>query len=136
MNYVQQLSIPEEWHPGILAHLKDNDEGRNRRRQKRSLETQLRVLKEEHRREQISNSDYVQTRRRLESQLRQQSRLEAEGQGKYAALLEDFPRLWAAATPLERKMLLRCIFLDVRVLDGKVTGYVPRDPFAPLFAAT
>jgi DNA invertase Pin-like site-specific DNA recombinase len=135
-NYVQQLSIPEEWHPGILAHLQDNDEGRNRRRQKRSLETQLRVLKEEHRREQISNSDYVQTRRRLRSQLRQQSRQEAEGRGKYAALLEDFPRLWAAATPLERKMLLRCIFLDVRVLDGKVTGYVPRDPFAPLIAAT
>jgi hypothetical protein len=134
--YVQQLSIPEEWHPGILAHLQDNVEGRDRRRQKRSLETQLRVLKEEHRREQISNSDYIQTRRRLQSQLRKQSRLEAQGQGKYTALLEGFPKLWAAATPLERKTLLRCILLDVIVLDGEVTGYVPRDPFVPLFAAT
>jgi hypothetical protein len=40
------------------------------------------VLKEEHRLEQISNSDYIQTRRRLQSQLRKQSRLEAQGHGQ------------------------------------------------------
>jgi hypothetical protein len=100
------------------------------------VESQLRVLQEERRREQISNSDYVQTRRRLEGQARQLAQFEAAGQGRYSALLGDFARLWAAATPLERKTLLRCVFLDVHVRDGEVTGYSPRDPFLPLFATT
>jgi hypothetical protein len=59
--HVQQLRIPDEWQPGILAHLQDSDEGRGRRRQQRSLESQLRVVQEEHRRQKISSSDYVQT---------------------------------------------------------------------------
>lgn len=134
--HVQQLRIPEEWLPSIQAFLEENDEGRERRRQQRSLESQIRVLQEERRREEISNSDYVQTRRRLESQLRQLSRLDGEGQGEYAALLGDFCRIWSAATPLERKTLLRCVFLDVHVRDGEITGYSPRDPFIPLFATS
>ncbi len=133
---VQQLQIPEAWYPSILAYLRDSEEGRARRRQLRSVESQLRVLQEERRREQISSSDYVQTRRRLEGQVRRLAQFEATGQGRYSALLGDFARLWAAATPLERKTLLRCVFLDVHVRDGEVTGYSPRDPFIPLFAAT
>jgi DNA invertase Pin-like site-specific DNA recombinase len=134
--HVQQLRIPDEWHPGILAYLQDSDEGRGRRRQQRSLESQLRVVQEEHRRGEISNSDYTQTRRRLEGQLQQLARREQAGREGPTALLADFSRLWAVATPLERKTLLRCIFLDVHVQDGQVTGYTPRDPFIPLFPAT
>jgi len=134
--HVQQLRIPEEWHPGILAYLRDSDEGKSQQRQRRSVETQLRVLQEERRQGEISNSDYVQSRRRLEGQLRQLACVEAEGRAEYTALLADFSRLWEAATPLERKMLLRCVFLDVHVRDGEVTGYSPRDPFVPLFPAT
>ena len=135
-DHVQQLCIPEDWQPGILAYLQDSDEGRARRRQQRSLESQLRVVQEEHRRGEISSSDYVQTRRRLERQLQQLACQEQAGQEGPTALLVDFARLWAAATPLECKTLLRCIFLDVQVLDGQIPGYTPRDPFVPLFPAT
>ena len=68
--------------------------------------------------------------------MRQFACVEAEGRTEYTALLADFSRLWEAATPLERKTLLRCVFLDVHVRDGEVTGYSPRDPFVPLFPAT
>jgi DNA invertase Pin-like site-specific DNA recombinase len=132
---MEEVHIPEDWHPGILAYLQDNDGSKARLRQQRSLESQLRVLGEERRREQISNSDYLQTRRRLEGQLRQLGQYEAEGQEKHGTLLTDFGQLWAAATPLERKMLLRCVFLDVHIRDGEITGYTPRDPFVPLFTA-
>lgn len=133
--HVQQLRIPEEWRPGILAYLQDSDEGRGQRRQQRSLESQLRVVQEEHRRGEISGSDYTQARRRLEGQLQRLARSEAEGRQEHAGLLADFSRLWGAATPLERKALLRCIFLDVQVQDGQITAYTPRDPFVPLFPA-
>ncbi len=133
--YVQQLRIPEAWYPGILAHLLDHDKGKVRRRQQRSLESQLRVVEEEHRRQEMSDSDYVQTRRRLERQLRLLDRQEAVEQAEHTALLGDFARLWAAATPLERKTLLRCVFADIHVLDGRVSGYTPRDPFVALFPA-
>jgi hypothetical protein len=134
--YAQQLCIPEEWYNDILAYLGESDEGKNIRRQRRSLESQLRVVEEEHRREQMSNSNYTQARRRLERQLRQLMRQEVHGQGRFTALLADFGHIWAAATPLEQKTLLNCIFAEIQVQEGAIAGYTPRDPFLPLFAAT
>jgi DNA invertase Pin-like site-specific DNA recombinase len=131
--HVGQISIPEEWYSGILAYLLDSNEGRVRRREQRSVDSQLRVLTEKHRRCELSDSDYEQGKRRLERQLRHLKGKESQAQAGYTALLDDFPRLWAAATPLERKTLLHSIFLAIHVRDGEIVGYRPRDPFLPLF---
>ena len=134
--YVQQLRIPEDWYPSILAYLQDDDQGNERRRQRRSLESQLRAIKAEHRMGEISSSEYAQAKRHIERELQRLARQHNENEENLTALLEDFSRLWNAATPLERKTLLRCIFLRINVLDGKITGYTPRTPFIPLFPAT
>jgi DNA invertase Pin-like site-specific DNA recombinase len=134
--YVQQVTIPEEWVSGILGYVVDNDEGRARRRQQRSLQSQLRVLSDEHRRGEMSNSDYQQGKRRLERQLRHLEGQDGQDQAGGRALLDRFGPLWAAATPLEQKTLLNCIFAEIQVQEGAIAGYTPRDPFLPLFAAT
>jgi len=133
--YVQQLCIPEEWYPDILAYLQDDERWNEQRRQRRSLETQFRAVKAEFELGEISSGEYVQAKRRLERELRRFARRDNETEEDLTALLDDFPRLWDAATPLEKKTLLRCIFLHIDVLDGKLTGYVPRDPFVPLCPA-
>ena len=131
--YVEQLHIPEEWYSDILDYLKDDDQSKVLRQQRRSLESQLHAVQAEHRMKEISDGEYIQARRRLERDLRQLTREDSTIQQDQRILLEDFSRLWGAATPLERKTLLRCAFLHIDVLDGEITKYVPRDPFRQLF---
>ena len=135
--YVQQLHIPKDWYPDILAYVFQNDERWNERcRQRRSLESQLRAIKAEFEMKEISRSEYIQAKRHLERELQRLAGQDNEAEEDLTALLDNFSRLWEAATPLERKTLIRCIFLDIHLHDGKITGYDPRDPFIPLFPAT
>lgn len=131
--YVQQLRIPPDWYPDILAHLQDDEESRQRRRQRRSLESQLRAVRAQFEMATLSQSEYLQAKRRIGRELQQLGRQEESLDQSLTALLDDFSTLWEAATPLEKKMLLRAIFVDIHVLDGHITGYVPRTPFTPLF---
>ncbi len=133
--YVQQVHIPEEWYPDILGYLRDDDRWNEHRRQRRSLESRLRTLKTEFEMGEVSRSEYVQAKRNLDRQLQRLARRDEEAEEDLTPFLSDFPCLWAAATPLEKKVLLRCIFLDIHVRDGGITGYDPRDPFRPLFPA-
>lgn len=134
--YVQQLHIPEDRYPDILVYLQDDDRWNERRRQRRSLESRLRAIKAEFEMKEISRSEYIQAKRHIERELQRLAGQDNEAEEDLTALLDNFPRLWEAATPLERKTLIRCIFLDIHLHDGKITGYDPRDPFIPLFPAT
>jgi len=135
--YVQQLHIPADWHPDILAHIFQDDEQWNERlRQRRSLESRLRAVQAEFEMREISRSEYIQAKHHLEHELQKLVVQDNEAEESLTALLDDFPRLWEAATPLARKTLIRCIFLYINLHDGKITGYDPRDPFIPLFPAT
>jgi DNA invertase Pin-like site-specific DNA recombinase len=131
--YVQRLHIPRDWYPDILAYLQDDRASQDRRRQRRSLESQLRAIRAQFEIEAISQSEHIQAKRRVEHELQRLSRHKKDVEEGLATLLDDFPRLWEAATPLEKKALLRAIFLDIHVLDGEITAYVPRSPFTTLF---
>ncbi|MBN1815660.1 MAG: recombinase family protein [Anaerolineae bacterium] len=131
--YVQQLRIPEEWHDQILAYVDADDDGNNRRRQRRSVESQLHAVQTEYRMGELSTSEYLQVKRQLEQQLQRLEHEAGKKRGGPAALLADFDQIWAMATPLEQKMLLNCVFFEIRVRDGEIVSYMPRDPFRPLF---
>jgi DNA invertase Pin-like site-specific DNA recombinase len=131
--YVEQLRIPEEWYSNILDYLKDDDQAKVLRQQRRSLESQLHAVQAEHRMKEISDGEYIQARRRLKRDVRQLARKDSSIQQDHRIFLEDFSRLWGAATPLERKTLVRCMFLHIDVLDGEITKYVLRDPFRQFF---
>lgn len=134
--HTQQLRIPRDWYAPIQAYLQDDDEeAREHRRQRRSLQTQRRAVKAEFELGEISRGEYLQATRRIERELQRFDRQEEAVRKDVAALLADFSRLWRAATPLERKTLLRCIFLEISVRDGRITRYVPRDPFVSHFPA-
>ena len=77
--------------------------------------------------------DYRRYKKRYEQQLAQ---LTPEAQLDLAAIeaaLGDFGRIWEAATPVQRKRLVTCIFAGVYVLDGVITRYDVREPFRTLF---
>ena len=129
-----QLRIPEAWHSRIQSYFLDGDEEAGERRRERcSLESQLRAVKAQFELNEISQSEYLQAKHRLERELRRFDRQDKEIEKELAILLDDFPRLWNAATPLEKKSLTRCIYLRILVRDGEISDYIPRDPFLPLF---
>lgn len=131
-NYVTQLQIPQAWKDDILPYLREGEEYDELRRERRSLRSRMEGAKEMKQKGIIDISELEnvtqQCHRRME---RLEQDLHADDD-RQATLLRDFSRLWNAATDLERKGFIRCIFSNIWLEDGKVVGYDVREPFRDL----
>jgi DNA invertase Pin-like site-specific DNA recombinase len=130
--YVEQLQIPETWFADVLTHLRKGAEWESLRRERLSIRTQLNAAKEMRKQESLSQGELNEIERECARRSRKLRKAMQTGDERYIKLLRDFPRLWKAATPKERKGLLRSIFSVIWVKDDEIVGYEPRDPFVPL----
>jgi len=132
---MKAITIPAEWAATIVEHLQEGPKWEALRRERRMLLTRLQTLQEMRQEGAMPADDYRRYKRRYEQQLAQ---LTPEAQLDLAAIeatLGDFGRIWDAATPVQRKRLVACVFAGIYVLDGVITRYEVREPFRTLFPA-
>ncbi len=132
---MKAISIPAGWAATIVEHLQEGPKWEALRRERRMLLTRLQTLQEMRQEGAMPADDYRRYKRRYEQQLAQ---LTPEAQLDLAAIeatLGDFGRIWDAATPVQRKRLVACVFAGIYVLDGTITRYEVREPFRTLFPA-
>ncbi|MEA3339027.1 MAG: recombinase family protein [Chloroflexota bacterium] len=130
-----QLRIPAAWDVEILPLLQKGPEWNELRRERRAARSRLDSVTEMRKEGDVSASELKREKQRCERRLEYLEREAHADDGRYGALLRDFPRLWEAATEKERKGLVRCIFSDIWLRDGDVAEYDVRPPFAKLLPA-
>jgi DNA-binding HxlR family transcriptional regulator len=130
---MKAITIQAEWAATIVEHLQEGPKWEALRRERRMLLTRLQTLQEMRQEGAMPADDYRRYKRRYEQQLAQ---LTPEAQLDLVAIeatLGDFGRIWDAATPVQRKRLVACVFAGIYVLDGVITRYEVREPFQSLF---
>lgn len=130
---VRRIALPPEWLADIVAGPAASAQDDHRRR--RALASQRRALKSARMSGALSDGEFAQANRRLDQEMRRLDRQAVAVDAQLSALA-DWPTLWDAATPLEKKTLLHCLFREILVQDGEIVAYHPRDPFIPLWAQT
>lgn len=130
--YARQLHIPTAWDDDILFHLQRGESWDDLRRERQAVRARISAVREMRKDSLISTGELKQEVRRCERRLDYLARQLKVNDDRYTTHLRDFPRLWEAATALERKGLIRSIFSAIWFQDGQVIGYDVRAPFSDL----
>jgi DNA invertase Pin-like site-specific DNA recombinase len=127
---IAELQVPESWQQrvrDIIARDPSNQPDVHREHRE-NLQMRLARLKKLYVAGDLSDEDYQSEAKKLNQQL---DALPAEVQRKpldlerAAKLLQDFPALYAAATPAERKALYQALFRKIYVSHGKIKAAEP-----------
>jgi hypothetical protein len=132
-DFLRQLSLPQDWQERVLGMIQERvgaqqDVARERAR----IEGQLERLKRLFVLGDVAEAEYRAERDRLQAQLVALTPPAMPDLEWAAELLQDFGRIWDAATPQERQKivhtLLETVYLDAE--RGPVVAIEPRADFA------
>lgn len=135
-DFLRQLTLPQDWQERVLGMIQERigaqqDIARERAR----IEGQLERLKRLFVLGDVVEAEYRAERDRLRAQLVSLTPPAMPDLEWAAELLQDFGRIWDAATLQERRKivhaLLETVYLDAE--RGPVVAIEPRADFAPLF---
>jgi site-specific DNA recombinase len=135
-DFLRQLTLPQDWQERVLGMIQERigaqqDIARERAR----IEGQLERLKRLFVLGDVAEAEYRAERDRLRAQLVSLTPPVMPDLEWAAELLQDFGRIWDAATLQERRKivhaLLETVYLDAE--RGPVVAIEPRADFAPLF---
>jgi DNA invertase Pin-like site-specific DNA recombinase len=119
------LTLPDEWRQRVLAYLVSGEGGlADVERQRRNLLAQFERLKDLYQQGDRTTEQYRQEKARLEQAMAALLVPPDLDAGRVAALLDDLPALWRAATPAELKDLVEAVFQRVYVKDDRIVRLV------------
>ncbi|MDW8069079.1 MAG: recombinase family protein [Anaerolineae bacterium] len=135
--FLRQLALPPDWREQVLAIVQDQagKPVHEIRLERERIEGQLERLKRLFILGDIGEAEYRLERDRLKVQLEALDPPRMPDLAKAAELLEDFGRIWDAATPEERRQIVRTLLAKV-YLDadrGPVVAIEPKPEYEALF---
>jgi hypothetical protein len=135
-DFLSRLTLPQDWKDRILEMIQERAGARQDVARERSrIEGQLERLKRLFVLGDLLEAEYRIERDRLRAQLLALTPPMMPDLEWAAEILQDFGRIWEAATPKERRQivhtLLETVYLDAD--RGPVVAIEPRAEFAPLF---
>lgn len=135
--FLRQLTLPPDWRERVLAMVQEQVRRpiHEIRLERERIEGQLERLKRLFILGDIGEAEYRLERDRLKAQLDALDPPRMPDLARAAELLGDFGRIWDAATPEERRQIVRTLLAKV-YLDadrGPVVAIEPKPEYAPLF---
>jgi site-specific DNA recombinase len=133
---LRELTLPGTWQEEVLALVEGNCTKPKNGPTKAQIEGRLERLKRLYILGDLSEREYRTERDQLRAKLAELTPPELPDLQRAAALLQDFGAIWDAATPKERKQIVRtlleAVYLDAGD-DGPVTGIEPKAEYKALF---
>jgi len=133
---VEAIELGPKWLEEVLAIISLKDEVERVKKQRMDVQEKLRRMARAYVDGVFPDEEYHRQKRLLEMELESLTVPQANAAEEAGKLLMDLPRLWAGATPEERRKLLLSM-LDAVYVDAKeekrIVGIKPKPPFRPIF---
>ena len=134
------INLDDGWRSAVLRAMSNEGPEPDHSLDVRRIDSAMANLRKQHLWDVISDDDFKaeyqslqRQRRALEPKLSQRSTPNLD---RAAELLRDLPALWEhpGVTQEKRRELVREVFDEIRIREGKLVAVKPRPDYAPLFA--
>ena len=131
LQHLLDFCIPFDWHDDILACMIDEGGEESLRWQRKQLQEGFDEVETRYQAEQLSRAAYTRARQAYYRRMRELIPAEHPQVDVTRArrLLADFSAIWALATPVEQKQMLRLMLKEARVDGTQIIGIRWYHPF-------